>query len=295
MNGNLTPNILELCRTLGRRWLAIWIPGGPLVVDESLYEYLGYCPTHMHIPRKPHPNGLLVYCLSGYTSILKLPIVLDLEPYVMGNIPTARESARLLVDRLLKAHTTFNPHIVMDSLFGSFEDIISYDLKAVRVTVSMAENKKPWLWHLLGYHCPLDSGRAALFPLETPDRFYIASLFRTQTESGKLIDIRTATSAFVYTEPEVAEYVVTAIGGRRVSRDGFFEYETSWADGSITWQQAHLFMDADGTFNIHWLEKAEDEDVHAALSDLVKADLIRVCEQQHWKVHYYADCISVLT
>ena len=43
-------------------------------------------------------------------------------------------------------------------------------------------------------------------------------------------------------------------------------------------------MDEDGTFNIKWLEKAEAEDIQDALSDLQVADLISICEQQHWKV-----------
>ncbi|HEY0751617.1 MAG TPA: hypothetical protein VGD26_10700 [Chitinophagaceae bacterium] len=286
INGNLTPSIVELCRTLTRRWRSVWIPGGPLVIDESIYEYLGECPTHVHIPRKPHEDGLLAYGLSGYSSILKLPILLDLEPYVKGNVPTARISASLLADRLLEAHPTLKPHIVMDSLFGSFKDIHYYHLKGISLTVSMAENKKPWLWHLLGHRCPLDAGRAALFPLDAPEQFYIASYYRTQTEAGKRIDIRTASSAFKFREREITEWVVTSIGARRRSRDGFFEYETHWAGGAITWQQANLFVDEDGTFNIKWLEKAEDEDIQEALSNLHRSDLISICEQKHWKVSY---------
>lgn len=139
INGNLTPSIVELCRTLSRRWLSVWIPGGPLVIDESIYEYLGECPTHVHIPRKPHPDGLLAYGLSGYSSILKLPILIDVEPYVKGNVLSARMSAEKLADRLLEAHPTLKPHIVMDSLFGSFKDINSYHLKGISLTVSMAE------------------------------------------------------------------------------------------------------------------------------------------------------------
>lgn len=147
---------------------------------------------------------------------------------------------------------------------------------------------------MLGHRCPLDTGRAALLPLETPGQYYIASFYRTQTEAGKRIDIRTASSAFNLTEREMTEWVVTGIGARRRSRDGFFEYETHWAGGSITWQRASLFMDEYGTFNIKWLEKAEDEDIREALSDLHKADLISVCEQKHWKVSYCVQCFSVL-
>ena len=78
--------------------------------------------------------------------------------------------------------------------------------------------------------------------------------------------------------------MVTGIGARRESNEGYFEYETHWAGGAVTWQRSHSFMDGDGTFNIKWLEKAEAEDIQDALSDLQVADLISICEQQHWKV-----------
>ena len=97
----------------------------------------------MHIPRNPLTDGLLVYGLSSYSSALKLPVLIDVEPYVKGNVLSARKSAEKLVDRLLEAHSTLKPHIVMDSLFGSFKDINSYHLSGISLTVSMAENKKP--------------------------------------------------------------------------------------------------------------------------------------------------------
>ena len=58
-----------------------------------------------------------------------------------GNIPSARQSAVRLADRLLEAHSTLKPHLVMDSLFGSFEDINVYHLKGISLTVSMAEKQ----------------------------------------------------------------------------------------------------------------------------------------------------------
>ena len=180
----------------------------------------------------------------------------------------------------------------MDSAFGSFGDVSEYYSKNVTVTMLMAENKKPWLWSLLGYQCPLEAGRTALLHMDAGDQRFLASLYRTKSDSGKIIDIRTVTSAFVFTAPEIDEYVVTAIGDRRTNADGLYEYETTWAGGATTWQQARAFMDDDGTFNFIWLQKADDEDVRAALVDLTADELMELCDRQHWKVCSFPTCSS---
>jgi hypothetical protein len=281
----MAPNIINLCRILGTQWQLAWQPGNTLVVDESVYEYLGASPCHVYIPRKPHPNGIMSYGISGYTSVLRLPMLLDLEPWVPSNKLSARDSAKALVERTRAAHPTLQLHVVMDSAFGSFGDVPLYHSKAVSVTTSMAENKKSWLWDLLGYQCPLEAGRTALFPMDGTDDYFLASLYRTKSDSGKTIDIRTVTSAFDFTKPENPEDEVVSVGERRENANGLFEYHTNWTDGSATWQQARSFMDDDGTFNFNWLEKAENEDVQAALRDLTADELMELCDRQSWKVH----------
>jgi hypothetical protein len=281
INGNMKPDTLQLCRIVGAQWQRAWQPGNTFVVDESVYEYLGESPCHVYIPRKPHPNGIMSYGLAGYTSVLKMPMLLDLEPWVPSNKLSARDSAKALAARTRAAHPTLALHLVMDSAFGSFADVSYYHSRGVVVTMSMTENKKPWLWGLLGYRCPLDSGRAALLPMDAPGHHLLASLYHVKSDSGKLIDIRTVTSAFAYTAPETVDEVVASIGQRRKSQNGFFEYETIWADGTTTWQQAGSFMDMDGTFNMIWLQQARAEDVEAALLDV---DLEALCDHQSWKV-----------
>lgn len=258
-----------------------------MVVDESVYEFFGASPCHVYIPRKPHPNGLLSYGLSGYTSIMKLPMLLDIEPWVPSNKLSARESASVLVDRLRSSHRHLQPHIVMDSLFGSFSDVRKYYAKGVLVTASMQQKPKSWLWDMLVWNCPLNSGRAALLPLDEGDHYFLASLYHTRTESNKIIDIRTVTSAFSFAPPEASEPTVARVGQRRTSERGIFEYETHWRDGDVTWQQAQSFMDVDGTFNIYWLQKAQPEDIRAALADLSVDQLVDVCRHQSWKVRFY--------
>ena len=77
---------------------------------------------------------------------------------------------------------------------------------------------------------------------------------------------------------------MAAVGERRTNALNLVEYETTWSEGSVTWEQARSFMDADGTFNFIWLEKAKESDVQAALLDLTVDQLQELCDHQHWKV-----------
>src|SRR5437868_2857344 len=99
INGNIAVNVLQFSRLIGNRWRAVWRPGNTLVVDESVYDFSGRSECHAWIPRKPHPNGLLSYGLSGYTSVMRLPMLLDVEPWVPKNKLTPRESGKALVAR----------------------------------------------------------------------------------------------------------------------------------------------------------------------------------------------------
>jgi hypothetical protein len=227
---------------------------------------------------------MLSYGLSGYTSELRLPIVIDLEPWIPLNKLSPRDSAKILVHRLQKAHPHLKPHIVMDSAFGSFTDVGHYHSKGVLVTFSMAAKKKSWLWDLLLWQVPVDAGRVALLSLPNPSAHLLASGYRVMSESRKLIDIRTVSTAFKFKPAESADLVVVKIGGRRRHDSGFFEYETHWEDGDVTWQQARSFMDLDGTFVILWLEKAEEVDIMEALSDLTVDKLQEICKLRSWKV-----------
>lgn len=284
INGKMKPDIIKLCDLVRAGWQQAWQPGNTLVVDESVYEYFGSSPCHMFIPRKPHPNGLMSYGLSGYTAVMKLPMLLDIEPWVPLNKYSARQSALRLVDRLIAAFPALSPHVVMDSLFGSFVDIHTYYSKGVCVTMSMAETPNKWLWDMLTWRCPLNSGRAAILPLESTYDHFIASSYHVESDSGKIIDIRTVSSAFSFAEPERAEDVVATVSARRVNEFDFFEYETHWADGDVTWQQAQSFMDDDGTFNFKWLEFAQKEDIRAVLATLTNDRLSEICAHHSLKV-----------
>lgn len=260
-----------------------------MVIDESIYAFRGSSVNRITIPRKPHPNGVLSYGISGYTSVRRLPMLLDIEPWVSGNKLTPRKNAQTLVSRTLAAHPGLQLHIVVDAAFGSFDDIIKYHSQGVLVTASMSSNQKSWLWDLLQFECPLECGRTAVLPMADSGDRLLASLYYAKTPKGKAIHIRTATSAFIIKEDENPEVKVASVGERRTSSQGQFEYKTDWADGDTTWENASSFVDRDGTINSIWREKANDEDFRAAFDDFSKEELQTANDRQGWQVRALLD------
>lgn len=93
-NGHSRYSLIDdLARNLGDAIAYVVKPGSILVVDESIYEFNGGCPVKMYIPRKPHPNGLLNYGLSGYFLVGAdlVPYTLDYEPRTLTNQVSAPE------------------------------------------------------------------------------------------------------------------------------------------------------------------------------------------------------------
>jgi hypothetical protein len=178
VNENMVGDPLPLITQITAQWQVAWHPGATLVIDESVYEYEGECacrqysPTFpslpvgvyffiflfllfsRYIPRKPHPNGLLSHGISGWTAHMRLPMLLDIEPHLTNSKPTPREAARLLVQRTRTAHPNIQLHVVMDSGFGSFDQIDYYCSQNVLATVSLSSNQWKWLFNLLGSRCP---------------------------------------------------------------------------------------------------------------------------------------------
>lgn len=225
---------------------------------------------------------MMSHGISGYTARLRVPMLLDFEPYLPHNKATPREAARLLVQRTQLAHPHLALHIVFDSGFGSFDEMQYYLDNEVVTTMSMPSSQWSWLWDMLGWECPLESGRTALVSLG--EHKVLASLYHVKSDSGKFIDILTASSAFQWTRPILIEPQVFSVGERRMNDEGSFEYETKWVEGDITWQLASSFMDADGTFNIKFLEIAKEEDIKDALADLRALQLTDMCHGLSLKV-----------
>jgi hypothetical protein len=53
--------LLDCEQKLSAHWSTVWRPANVVVVDECMNPFKGRSnPHHVHIPRKPHPNGLKV-------------------------------------------------------------------------------------------------------------------------------------------------------------------------------------------------------------------------------------------
>lgn len=237
-------------------------PGTILVIDESLYEYTGQCPIRRYIPRKPHPNGLLVYCLAGYFRVGAddLPYVLDFEPFTLVSQVGAQDAMMALFRRLRLKLPQIKPHLVVDSAFGSFDRLEEIIAEGGGATMSMPSQTKGWLWELLDFKCGIDQGRLAVFP----DTGIVVSSFKVVTESGEEHQIKTISSGCKLEDDQIDEDVVLSVRERRTNNDGAFEYLTDFADGKSDWRLSESFVGDDGIPTLAWLAFADASDLVAA-------------------------------
>lgn len=66
--------------------LSVFINFQYLAIDETIFAFLGKCPTTRTMPRKPgsHNTGLLVYFIGGVFESSGLPFVLNLSCVIPG-------------------------------------------------------------------------------------------------------------------------------------------------------------------------------------------------------------------
>lgn len=271
INGKLRCGIDALASSLGESASSLITPGTNLVVDESLYEYNGDCPVRRYIPRKPHPNGLLVYGLSGYFHVDEhdIPFVLDFEPYTMENQVSAHDAMMALFERLRTRKPLHKPHLIVDSAFGSFGRLSEIVAGGGGATMSMVPTVKPWLWELLDFGCGVDAGRLAYHPKEK----IVVSSFKVLTDTGKEHQIKTISSGCEVEEVGNEEDIVVQVRDRRTGNDGQFEYLTDFLDGHSDWLLARDFIDDDGTTNLSWLSFVDDPDIRDAFGKFTHQQL----------------------
>jgi hypothetical protein len=241
-----------------------------MTIDESLYEYLGDCPVRKFIPRKPHPNGLEAFALACYIRVGEslIPVVLDLEPYMLGNEIAPQEAMILLHSRLRQRFPFLTPSLVVDSAFGSFDRMMEIINAGGRATMSMSAQVKPWLWKMLNWDCGLDEGRVALL---SQHNIAIAS-FQVETEAHNLHQIKIISSACEIERNEDEEVIVLNVTDRREYR-GKLEYLAHFSDGSEEWLSSKHFIDDDGTANLSWLDFARANDLNSAFSAYTQPQL----------------------
>jgi hypothetical protein len=253
--------LVSLAHSLGEAASRLFSPGNILVVDESMYEFNGECPVRRYIPRKPHPNGLLVYALAGFVNIGadQVPFVMDFEPYTLGNEVGAQDAMIRLHSRLRARVPHLRPHLVVDSAFGSFDRLEEIKAAGGNATMSMSSVVKPWLWEMLDYGCGIDEGRLAFLP----EKNVVIGSFKVLSEVGSLHQIKTISSGCHVEETADAEHVVLKVSARREAGEQV-EYLTHFADGHTEWLLARQFIDDDGTTNLSWLSFAQDQDLKSA-------------------------------
>jgi hypothetical protein len=270
LNGHLRPDIILLARSLSDAVGQLVTPSAIVVVDESLYEFNGQCPIRRYIPRKPHPNGLLNYCAACYFNVGadRLPVVLDMEPYVLDNLVAPQGAMIRLHSRIHKRHAQFRLHVVADSAFGSFDRLAELTAAGGDATMSMSSQTKPWLWEMLDWNCAVDEGRVAFSPASG----LVVSSFKVLSETNTLHQIKTISSGCRLEADEADEEAVVDVLDRR-DNDGQLEYQTRFADGGTDWLLAHDFIDSDGTTNLAWLTFANDDDLKQAFESFTANEL----------------------
>jgi hypothetical protein len=262
---------MALAHSLGKVASSLIHPGTYLVVDESLYEFNGVCPVRRYVPRKPHPNGLLVYGLAGYFHVgqSEIPYVLDFEPYTLDNLVSAQNAMMELFRRLRLRRPLFRPHLVVDSAFGSFDRLAEIVAGGGDATMSMVPTVKPWLWELLDFHCGIDTGRLAYFPNED----IVVSSFKVMSEAGNEHQIKTISSGCRLVTSGDEEEIVVQVRDRREGSDGSIEYLTDFRDGHSEWLLARDFIDDDGTTNLSWLSFVDSADLVTTFGDYTHQQL----------------------
>ena len=118
----------------------------------------------MFIPRKPHPNCLLIYalsCLVKHSYKDKgIPFILDLLPHLAAGDTAAHDTLFQFKNRW--SHD-FRPAFVGDAAFMSFEFIRDAAMwGSSGCLFSVANNVLPHLWHVLSANLPDSHWRAAI-------------------------------------------------------------------------------------------------------------------------------------
>jgi hypothetical protein len=117
----------------------------------------------VYIPRKPHPNGLEIFLVTTpvedpTSQKEKLPYIIDIVPHLRNgdNVPSD-------IIRSFMKHWTREPkpHIIGDSLFGSFDLMKEINKWGSGGTFSMQGKFGSYLWEVLSANLPPNTWRTA--------------------------------------------------------------------------------------------------------------------------------------
>jgi len=113
-------------------------------VDELVDAFRGQSPCRVYIPKKPHPNGHLVYECVSVSRQHSLPFLYRVFSYFGGE----RAGTKEVLEKSLQDVPPC--HVFMDSWFPSKESIERMDTAHQNYKATV--NKKRWshLWSVLG-------------------------------------------------------------------------------------------------------------------------------------------------
>lgn len=161
-----------------------------ILIDEHINEYQpsshikdnadrdGEPVPAVFIPRKPHPNGLLIYVATSYiispvSTNTKIPYMVDFCPHFQVRDINATLAIQKFIERyvynkvniniLYFSHHLINkPHIIADSAFGTTENITTIKNWGGKFTLSIKSDTFPWLWNVLAHGLMPNHWRSAL-------------------------------------------------------------------------------------------------------------------------------------
>lgn len=148
-------------------------------------EAIGKFIPVVFIPRKPHPNGLLIYLVVTYIinplySSKKrqsnpswahagkdkkfrnhfLPIIVDIIPHLKASDTNPQAVVKKVMENWKFQGP--KPHIITDSAFGSFELMKEVSEKGFYWTSSIPSDNNNPLWQVLSHNLATGSWRAAM-------------------------------------------------------------------------------------------------------------------------------------
>ena len=139
-------DLSTLVKNLRRTFRKAIVVGTQFTVDETLFAWIGssksrtgLSPPKMHLERKPHKDGFVVYNLATTLQWSKLPYVVDLEPFLQSGTLTPRLAAEKLIFRIRTGHFT------LDAAFCNFDFLVFCSSNHLRCTMACTSNSSA-LW-----------------------------------------------------------------------------------------------------------------------------------------------------
>ena len=161
----------------------------PSSITKKRAERQGEPIPTVHIPRKPHPNGLLIHLVtfqlattiqSPIDPVEALPFILIMQPHLQYGDSGPQEN---FSDALETWSELSSSHFVADAAFGSWDVLQEVASKGASSTFSWSTKDTPWLWNLLSHGLPPNCWRVAV----NAKKGCIASIHAVVSDKGRMV------------------------------------------------------------------------------------------------------------